>query len=167
MKRKHTTTESEPSEVKTTEEEKSEELQTQPQQGSAPEESSNKTETNNSPAEHVGGINANDIDDDDDDDDEIGEIANKIHANNANVPGYDGDNDDGDDDDDDDDDVGDLMGFGCSAVYQYAPGVLGFIPVEDQIKFSGLLCSQKQTPPTPLSKYRLLGNSGLRVSPCK
>ena len=46
-------------------------------------------------------------------------------------------------------------------IYQ---GVLTDIPVEDQIKFSGLM--GKRPPVTPLSRYRLLGKSGLRVSPC-
>jgi len=45
-------------------------------------------------------------------------------------------------------------------IYQ---GVLEGIPVEDQIKFSGL--TGKRPRATPLSHYRLLGKSGLRVSP--
>ena len=45
-------------------------------------------------------------------------------------------------------------------------GIIMDIPVEDQVKFSGLLCSDKLPRPTPLSCYRLLGRSGLRVSPC-
>jgi len=48
----------------------------------------------------------------------------------------------------------------------YAPiyqGVLENLPVEDQIKFSGLMGKRPRA--TPLSRYRLLGKSGLRVSP--
>lgn len=44
-------------------------------------------------------------------------------------------------------------------------GVIMDIPVEDQVKFSGLLGADKRPRPTPLSRYRLLGRSGLRVSP--
>lgn len=105
--------------------------------------------------------------DDDVDDDELVEMPEKIPTSNATISRGVVNDDDDDDDEDDDDADEDLMGLGCSAAFQYAPGVLGLIPVEDQIKFSGLLCSQKQVAPAPLAKYRLLGNSGLRVSPCK
>lgn len=43
--------------------------------------------------------------------------------------------------------------------------VLQHMPIEDQIKFSGLLGTRTPPPSTGLARYRLLGNSGLRVSP--
>jgi len=39
------------------------------------------------------------------------------------------------------------------------------MPYEDQLKFSGLFGSDKAVTPPPLGHYRLLGKSGLRVSP--
>ena len=39
------------------------------------------------------------------------------------------------------------------------------MPYEDQLKFSGLFGTDKAAPPPPLGHYRLLGKSGLRVSP--
>lgn len=160
MKRSHPT-ESEHDDLNGGEEKKSDPTQSPPPQ-QIQASNSNCISINGIIGNHEGNVNiiSGGVDDDDDDDDKIVEMTDKIHTNGSSVP-------EDDDDDDDDDDDGDLMGFGSSAAYQYAPGVLGFIPVEDQIKFSGLLCSQKQTPPTPLSKYRLLGNSGLRVSPRK
>ena len=43
--------------------------------------------------------------------------------------------------------------------------VLDQMPIEEQIQFSGLIGVGPRPQRNPLSRYRLLGNSGLRVSP--